>query len=260
MDNTVDGLIQQAMAEAKTGNKSKAKNLLTEALKIDKEDVRIWYLLSQVVETKEQKIYCLKKILEIDPINQQAIVRLNELAGEKPSMPAIPAIPSPKTTQFPTPPKKKSNSGMWIIIGGLAVLAAVCLCVGLLSLGGSGSGNGETGSKTTEIVPTDKPILPILPIITGKHKIIYKVEGTAQTAMITYNNEQNGTEQLNGARLPWIKNFNMERGDFPSIVAQSGDYGRSITCIILVDGKEWKRSTSSGDFVVVTCNGWLDME
>jgi hypothetical protein len=92
------------------------------------------------------------------------------------------------------------------------------------------------------------------------HEVVYRVEGGAQSAMITYNNDQNGTEQVNEALLPWTKTYELDNGQFATLVAQSGSYGSTITCIIIVDGKEWKRSTSSGDFVIVTCTGWLGME
>ena len=78
---TVDELIQQALTQAKAGNKSEAKKILTQVVKQEPENVRAWYFLSQVVEDREQAIYCLKKILELNPDNAQAKERLSKLVA-----------------------------------------------------------------------------------------------------------------------------------------------------------------------------------
>jgi len=84
MDNKVDELIQQAMAEAKIGNKSKAKSLLTDALKIDKNDARIWYLLSQVLDDVDQKVKCLESAQKLQPDNPQIKMKLDLLKRSAP--------------------------------------------------------------------------------------------------------------------------------------------------------------------------------
>src|SRR3989337_3786241 len=79
VNNPSEQVIQQAIADAKSGNKEAAKKALSQLVKKDPNNARGWYLLSQVVEKKEQAVYCLEKLLEIQPKNQQAIKRLEEL-------------------------------------------------------------------------------------------------------------------------------------------------------------------------------------
>ena len=169
MDNTVDGLIQQAMAEAKTGNKPKAKNLLTDALKIDRKDARIWYLLSQILDDVDEKINCLEYAQRLQPDNPQIKAKLDLLkrSAPLPELSEIPSnvpatqikSPSSQTPTFQIPPKKKSSQGIWIIIAVLAVVAGICLCVAALSTGNSTpttTMNVEEQISTAKKIPYDE--------------------------------------------------------------------------------------------------------
>jgi hypothetical protein len=82
MNSPVDDLIQQAIEAGKAGDKEGAKRLLSQVVRQDPQNARAWYLLSQTVDTTEQAIYCVEKVLEIDPINELAIKRLRSLKGE----------------------------------------------------------------------------------------------------------------------------------------------------------------------------------
>ena len=169
MDNTVDGLIQQAMAEAKTGNKPKAKNLLTDALKIDRKDARIWYLLSQILDDVDEKINCLEYAQRLQPDNPQIKAKLDLLkrSAPLPELSEIPSnvpatqikSPSSQTPTFQIPPKKKSSRGSWIIIAVLAVVAGICVCVAALSTGNSTpttTMNVEEQISTAKQIPYDE--------------------------------------------------------------------------------------------------------
>jgi len=128
-----------------------------------------------------------------------------------------------------TEPQKKKRSGIvWLL-----VVIGLLLCW-LLSQGG-GDTPSSTSSGTT-------------------YKVIYKITGTASRASLTYNNEQGGTEQTEVA-IPWEKQFTVKRGEFLYISAQNEGETGSVTCEIWVDGKKWKSSTSSGAYVIASCDG-----
>ena len=79
--NTSEELIQESITEYKSGNKNTAKRLLASVVKKEPDNARAWYLLSQAVDKKEQAIYCLSRVLKINPDNSQAKNRLRKLEG-----------------------------------------------------------------------------------------------------------------------------------------------------------------------------------
>jgi hypothetical protein len=91
-----------------------------------------------------------------------------------------------------------------------------------------------------------------------EYQIKYSVTGSASHASLTYENATGGTEQIDGARVPWQLEFTIPRGQrsFLYISAQNQDNsGSSIVCEIWVDGVPVKSATSSGAYVIATCSG-----
>jgi hypothetical protein len=243
-------LIQQAIDIGNTGNKQEARRILAQVVQQEPKNARAWYLLSQLVDKQDQVIYCLNKVLDIEPNNQKAAERLQRYKIEtipqaQQEQETITVTSSP-SQQAVVIQKRKTKWWVYVLLIITAPILA-CMCFGMFS------------AFISDIVGDDPSSNMVNPFKLT-HEVVYRVEGGAQSAMITYNNDQNGTEQVNEAILPWTKTYEMDNGQFATLVAQSGSYGNTITCIIIVDGKEWKRSTSSGDFVVVTCAGWLGME
>jgi hypothetical protein len=92
------------------------------------------------------------------------------------------------------------------------------------------------------------------------HQVKYVVQSNSMDVLVSMINSQGGTEQKSvdvysaGEQASWT--FTMYDGDPASIVAQENiGYGLAVTCIIYVDGMEWKRSYSQGNFVTATCSG-----
>lgn len=75
----VDDPVEQALIKAKQGDRIAAQEILARALKLDAKNAKAWYLLSQVVEMPDRKEFCLKKVLEIQPDNHQALEKLNSI-------------------------------------------------------------------------------------------------------------------------------------------------------------------------------------
>lgn len=93
----------------------------------------------------------------------------------------------------------------------------------------------------------------------SSYQVTYEVTGTISGASVTYYNNQGGTEQ-GDYKIPFKKTYTMERGDFAYISAQNMDDSGSITCRILIDGEEWKKSTSQGAYVIASCDGTVGRE
>jgi hypothetical protein len=74
--NNSSELIRKAVEEAKSGNKAAAKKILAHVVRQEPGNAQAWYLLSRLVEEKEQIIYCLNQVLKIIPDSSQAKARL----------------------------------------------------------------------------------------------------------------------------------------------------------------------------------------
>jgi len=72
---------------------------------------------------------------------------------------------------------------------------------------------------------------------------------------ITYNNENGDTEQIETTQGEWKKSFTARSGAFLYISGQTKGY--AVGCIIGVDGKVLKESTSQGKYTIATCSGRL---
>lgn len=90
----------------------------------------------------------------------------------------------------------------------------------------------------------------------AKRVIEYKIEtGASKEISVTYQNAGGDTAQEK-ANSPWSKKIEVSPRQFLYISAQLlGTGATSITCIITVDGQEFKRTESKGEFVIASCSG-----
>ena len=86
--NDASELIKQALADAKSGNKARAKKILAQMVIQEPGNAQAWYVLSRLVEEKEQIIYCLNQVLKNMPNNSQAKARLRKLQASPAAKPA----------------------------------------------------------------------------------------------------------------------------------------------------------------------------
>lgn len=88
----------------------------------------------------------------------------------------------------------------------------------------------------------------------------YEVTGTATGPTITYStfgDDGSATDQENATVLPWSKDIRI-RGSLKasSLIITTGAGGGTVTCTVVVDGKETRSSTASGPFAVASCDGF----
>src|SRR6266851_6016455 len=62
-------LLDEAVAEARSGNKSEARSLLEEASRVDPSNDKIWLWRASLAETSADAAYSLRQVLRIDPRN-----------------------------------------------------------------------------------------------------------------------------------------------------------------------------------------------
>ncbi len=87
-------LVQQDIAASKSGDKRRARELLTQAVRVDAQNEQAWLWLSDTLTDAVFRRICLEKVLAINPANVVARKGLETLAER-------PAIPEP---QEPDPP------------------------------------------------------------------------------------------------------------------------------------------------------------
>jgi tetratricopeptide (TPR) repeat protein len=78
-------MLQEAMEAGQRGDAERARNLLQKLIKEDDEEAIYWLLMSTVVESREERIDCLKQVLAIEPTNSAAIQDLRLLGVALPS-------------------------------------------------------------------------------------------------------------------------------------------------------------------------------
>jgi hypothetical protein len=87
--------LNQAISEAKAGNKETARRLLADIIKAEPQNELAWLWFSACVDNIEQKKYCLSKALAINPANQNAKKALEKLNP----------LPQPSPEEISTTPK-----------------------------------------------------------------------------------------------------------------------------------------------------------
>jgi tetratricopeptide (TPR) repeat protein len=71
-NHTNDTMFQDAVDALRRGDKSRAKELLTQLLKTDQNNPTYWVWLSASVDNAKERIYCLQTALKLDPENGTA--------------------------------------------------------------------------------------------------------------------------------------------------------------------------------------------
>ena len=61
------------------GDRFQARDQLASLLKEDQDNIEYWLLMSTVVESNKERIYCLNKVLELDPEDELARKELTKL-------------------------------------------------------------------------------------------------------------------------------------------------------------------------------------
>ena len=85
-------MLKEAIEALRTGDKVKARDLLTRLLKIDQKNAQYWLYLSVAMDTQKERLYCLQTALQVDPENVAAKRGLI-LYGALPPDESVPPFP-----------------------------------------------------------------------------------------------------------------------------------------------------------------------
>ena len=87
-----------AMQLIGTGDRLQAKQLLAEIVKQEPQNSEAWFYLSSCVDVREQKVYCLNKVLAINPNHKAAYDALQSLDTLIQPVPTIAVPPQRQST------------------------------------------------------------------------------------------------------------------------------------------------------------------
>ena len=129
-ESSLDKLQNEAANLLKAGRKDEAREVLRQALELDRGNLPTWELLWHAAYTKEEELSSVKHILQIDPRHVAAKKRMGELqaAGVKKSN----SQPLPRTSaKRPTSRRNRQQaSTLLLLLGGFILV----LCVGITGL------------------------------------------------------------------------------------------------------------------------------
>ena len=130
-------MLTEAIAAARTGDRARARELLSRLLRSESSNPEYWIWMSAVVESKREKIYCLESALRLDPTNRAAMRGLVILGARVPEAAELAAAVKVPTRKIDFLPKgldvERGRSIPWRKLGtGSIGLIAVAAVVGLI--------------------------------------------------------------------------------------------------------------------------------
>jgi tetratricopeptide (TPR) repeat protein len=205
-----DKMLQEAIEAVANGQRERARDLLTRLLRANQANPKYWLWMSSVVDTTKERVYCLQKVLGLEPNNRAAKLGL-VLDGITPpdkGLQPIPIVPrnwdeAYKARSLETGPKK--------LIRRTAYLGAGVVVLGLIMLGFLGprmntfgyfSGvqltitpHFETVAATATLLPTNTPrVVTPTPTFIGPTPLWMLLEATYTPTPLYVNTPHPVTE------------------------------------------------------------------
>lgn len=90
-------LMEQAKQAKRMNDAARARSLLSQAIKADPRNEEAWLLFADVAEKKEHAIYSLEQVLKLNPVNMEAVDRLDALKAPS-TLPVTTAPSTPRST------------------------------------------------------------------------------------------------------------------------------------------------------------------
>ncbi len=183
-------ILRQATLAAQASDKVQARALLKGVIQQEPRNEAAWLLYAEVAEKEEHSIYCLLKVLELDPSNESAKSRLNALRHQTSPVVSRQQAPQGRHEQLAT-------------FGTYATLVCVTLIVVAMLVFGRGLSTTTVVSPT--LTPIRKPPSALCPIVDNVNasRYIYAIKAlsTRTTEMNTrllssFDRYANGTVSL----------------------------------------------------------------
>jgi hypothetical protein len=200
------------------------------------------------------------------PTSQFQPTSVYQPTGNYPGYPPAPPGKTPGTPGYSGSGGGRSGGALlWVLIAVFAVL----LCGGAGVAGFLAFQNASDDKTTSSGTPataapqppaaeptTDPTTEPTESAPAGAGVVTYEVTGDGP-ASITYlrGGNQGGSERVSNATLPWREEVRVEQKSFvvSLIATRSGPDRGTLTCRVLVDGKELVKRSTTGTFATVAC-------
>lgn len=164
MSTSSHSSLTEAIAAARAGDRSRARDLLSRLIRSDSANAEAWLWMSAVVDTEKERIYCLESALNLDPTNRAVRRGLVILGARKPedeprkktSVPRRKVVAS--TSASPTRTRLT-----WGMVGAIFLGLVFFAMVGGVVLAFRGMGSGAVVAPTlppATDTPTPTPVIP----------------------------------------------------------------------------------------------------
>lgn len=140
-------ILRKAALAAKAGDKVQARALLKAVIQQEPRNEAAWLLFAEVAEKDEHAIFCLLKVLELNPSNESAKSVLNALRHQTSSVMASQRAPQGNKKQLP-------------ILAMFAMLVGITFVVGAMLVFWRGLSTAESQPIEITVVVSDRPTLP----------------------------------------------------------------------------------------------------
>jgi len=223
-----DKMLQEAIEAVANGNRDRARDLLTRLLRANQSNPKYWLWMSSVVESAKERIYCLQKVLHLEPDNRAAQLGLllEGAANPRNGMQPIPIQPrnwrdSYKTVSLDSNPRKIVRLVMY---AGASMLVISFILLGLIGprISRAGYFGGaqltvtpifETVAATATLLPTNTPrVVTPTPTFIGPTPLWMFLESTYTPTPLYVNTPHPVTEAYRAG----IRSLN--NGNYPEMV------------------------------------------
>ena len=178
----MDDFTKQGISALKAGDKAQARTLLSKAVRQDNQNVLAWYALSFAAEKEKEQVFCLQRVLQLDPNHAKAQQRLAKItahsepseskSGPETAQAEKSQESSAETSVCPPPPQTTTSRLKQIFLGEphlpkpltfLAIL--ILLSDSLVILTGQSASYWGNFSVGSTFFPWLTPILRIHPLL-----------------------------------------------------------------------------------------------
>jgi len=132
-DNSLNKLLHDAAAHLDAGRKDAAREVLQQALSLDRNNLATWELLWRAAYNLDEEIFSLKRILKIDPKHGAAKQRLATLQPAGATRSISQPLAQPTSPRTAPRRRKRQQGGILLLLLG-ALLSVVCVSITGLAL------------------------------------------------------------------------------------------------------------------------------
>ncbi|MGB5843477.1 MAG: tetratricopeptide repeat protein [Anaerolineales bacterium] len=223
-----DKMLQEAIEAVANGHRERARDLLTRLLRANQSNPKYWLWMSSVVESAKERIYCLQKVIHLQPENRAAHLGLLLVGVSSPEKGFQPAPVQPrnwretyKTAALESKPRRIIRIAMYmgasILVLGFIFLAFIGPRINSSAYFGrvelTVTPIFETIAATATLLPTNTPrVVTPTPTFIGPTPLWMFLESTYTPTPLYVNTPHPVTEAYRAG----MRSFN--NGNYPEML------------------------------------------